>query len=115
MLKLKHYIETHQEALSFLMILFCSGFICGILLLSYFDERDIQECGVCDVCLDKKKKSFYRDNLIKELLIVLDGKSLVLSDLINALKTGSEKDKLEAVRILLDAGEIKRSGEFYHL
>lgn len=41
MLKLKQYITTHQEALSFLMILFCSGFICGILLLNYFDEKEI--------------------------------------------------------------------------
>lgn len=46
MLRLKEYIYTHQYSLSFLLILFCSGIICGILLLNYFDEKELSSLTV---------------------------------------------------------------------
>jgi ATP-dependent DNA helicase RecQ len=84
-------------------------------LLSYFDEKHLSECGVCDVCIAQKKKTAYIEYLLKEILLVLKDKSLTLSDLMPLLHKGREEDKLTAIRLLMDAGEIKKDGELYHL
>lgn len=98
------------------MLAYAEQPICrSVQLLSYFDEQNVKECGVCDVCINKKKKAADTEYLFVEILEMLKDKSLVLTDLISALKKGSEEDKLTALRILMDAGRIKKSGELYHL
>jgi ATP-dependent DNA helicase RecQ len=42
-------------------------------------------------------------------------KSLTLNELVNLVSTGSESEKLNVIRMLLDAGTIKVNGEYYHL
>lgn len=87
-------------------------------LLSYFNETHAPECGVCDVCIEnkrKRKKEPVTDEIIKDILDALSSNSMLLDDLVNSINSGNDKEKLEAIRVLLDAGTIKANGEFYYV
>jgi ATP-dependent DNA helicase RecQ len=87
-------------------------------LLNYFNEAHAPICGVCDVCLENKKalkKTGNTDEIVKAILNELSKKPLHLSELIESLHTGNDTEKLNVIRILLDAGTIKVNGEYYYL
>ena len=87
-------------------------------LLNYFNEAHAPICGVCDVCLENKKaskKAVNSDELVKSILNELSKKPLHLSQLIESLHNGNDNEKLNIIRMLLDAGTIKVNGEYYYL
>lgn len=87
-------------------------------LLNYFNETHAPVCGVCDVCLENKKaakKARITDEIIKSILDELSKKPLHLSELIECLHIGNDNEKLNVIRMLLDAGTIKVNGEYYYL
>jgi ATP-dependent DNA helicase RecQ len=87
-------------------------------LLNYFNEAHAPTCGVCDVCLENKKaskKAGNSDALVKSILNELTNKPLHLSQLIESLQIGNDNEKLNVIRMLLDAGTIKVNGEYYYL
>ena len=88
------------------------------LLLRYFDEVDTEKCGVCDVCIEEKKKSNKKDlqeQITFHLLEVLASNHFTIDEIISSLNIGNEKERIEAFRNLLDAGKIKTDGEKYYL
>ncbi len=87
-------------------------------LLSYFNETKAPQCGVCDICIAgkrEKREGLITDIIIKELLDELGKKPALLNDLVGSLKQGTDKEKLKAIRMLLDAGTIKVNGEYYYI
>lgn len=87
-------------------------------LLYYFNETHAPECGVCDVCIEIKRKSkreSITDEIIKDVLNLLSNNSLLLDNLINSVRSGNDKQKLDVIRNLLDASKIKTNGEYYYL
>lgn len=88
------------------------------MLLTYFDEKNPLKCGVCDVCLEEKKKYQSTDRLdflTNEIIQLLRDEPISLDELVTALSLGSEKERIEIIRSLLDAGKIKSDGEKYYL
>ncbi|MGZ3835570.1 MAG: RecQ family zinc-binding domain-containing protein, partial [Mucilaginibacter sp.] len=88
------------------------------MLLAYFDENDADKCGICDVCLEEKRQrnlSETADNITDEIAHLLTADNLTIDELISSLKIGTEKDRIETIRLLLDAGKIKTDGERYYL
>ncbi len=88
------------------------------MLLAYFDEINADKCGVCDICLEEKRQrnlAETADNITDEIVLLLSTGSLTIGALITSLKTGAEKDRIETIRLLLDAGKIKTDGERYYL
>ena len=88
------------------------------MLLAYLDEPAALICGHCDVCLENKrleKASEIFDRITQETIDRLSIQSSSVEDLIGSIKTGREKEKLQTIRRLLDAGEIKSDGEKYYL
>jgi len=88
------------------------------LLLAYFDEPNSDKCGTCDVCLDEKRKrnaTEVFDDITNEIAQLLSIAPLELDSLITSIKSGIEKERLDTVRRLLDAGKIKFNGEKYYL
>jgi ATP-dependent DNA helicase RecQ len=86
----------------------------NILLLTYFDELNAVKCGVCDVCMEEKRQknpAQLFDTISNEIFQVLAKEALSTGSLVSAIFTGSEKEKVETIRILLDAGKIKFSGD----
>ena len=87
-------------------------------LLAYFDEPNAEKCGVCDVCLEEKRRQStvdVTDDIINEVVQLLTTESLDIGSLISSMKTGTEKERLDTVRLLLDAGKLKFNGEHYYL
>ncbi|MEO6851365.1 MAG: RecQ family zinc-binding domain-containing protein, partial [Mucilaginibacter sp.] len=88
------------------------------MLLAYFDENNADKCGICDICLEEKRQrnlAETSDNITGENVQLLSEDNLTLGALITSLKNGTEKDRLETLRLLLDAGKIKTDGERYYL
>lgn len=87
-------------------------------LLEYFDDHSGDKCGVCDVCLEEKRreKDFYvEDNIINEILNLLSERPLPLDELIASIAAGNEKERVELLRTLLDAGKVKTDGVNYYI
>ncbi len=88
------------------------------LLLKYFNETQVEKCGVCDICIDEKRKAEKSDvfeRIAFEMLEVLAEKHLSLDELVTSVHAGNEKERIEGLRILLDAGKIKTDGEKYYI
>lgn len=90
----------------------------SIQLLSYFSEMNAAECGVCDVCIENAKKTKQQERMIDDLtahiVSALKMEALSLEALVKELP-GNEKDNLDVIRLLLDAGKIKSDGFKYFL
>ncbi|MES2428975.1 MAG: ATP-dependent DNA helicase RecQ [Bacteroidota bacterium] len=88
------------------------------LLLAYFDEPNADKCGICDICLEEKRKQNATDvfdDITNEIAQLLSIEALDINALMTAIKTGIEKERLDTIRMLLDAGKIKFNGEKYYL
>ena len=88
------------------------------MLLAYFDEPHAAKCGVCDVCLAEKRQKNAAEifeNITNEIVQLLSVDNYTIGELITTLKLGTEKEKIETIRMLLDAGKIKTDGEKYYL
>ena len=90
----------------------------SVQLLAYFDEPQAAKCGVCDSCLAEKKAQDLDELAEKidfEIATLLQTAAYILTDLVNAIKTGTEGEKLDRIRELMDAGKIKTDGKNYYL
>ena len=88
------------------------------MLLAYFDETNADKCGMCDVCLEEKRQRNLNetaDNITDEIVQLLSTDNLTIGTLITTIKSGTEKDRIETLRLLLDAGKVKTDGEKYYL
>jgi ATP-dependent DNA helicase RecQ len=115
-INLRKEIQRHQiEA----VLAYGANEICrSVQLLAYFGETKAEKCGVCDVCLAEKKKedaAAYTDKIDYEISVVLQGGHFELDDLVKSVATGTDHDKVERIRELLDAGKIKTDGKKYYL
>lgn len=84
------------------------------MLLGYFDEANAAKCGACDICLEEKRQvnaSEIFDDITTEILQLLNKEPLNTGTLVTSIFTGTEKERLETVRQLLDSGKIKFAGE----
>jgi ATP-dependent DNA helicase RecQ len=88
------------------------------MLLAYFDEDNAPKCGICDVCLDEKRQKSLAetmDDITTEIAQLLSSGDMDTGELVTRIKAGTEKDRIETIRLLLDAGRIKTDGEKYYL
>ncbi|TSD66170.1 RecQ family ATP-dependent DNA helicase [Inquilinus sp. KBS0705] len=88
------------------------------MLLAYFDEPNATRCGVCDVCLEERRQKRHEeifDDITSDIVHLLSTTNRSLNELMGSLKQGTEKEKIETIRLLLDAGKIKTDGEHYYL
>ncbi|WP_379091707.1 ATP-dependent DNA helicase RecQ [Pedobacter sp. UC225_65] len=87
-------------------------------LLHYFGEMNADKCGFCDICLAERKieeLAELKDKIDFEIVTLLQSEHYNLDDLVQSLNAGTEHDKIERIRELLDAGKIKTDGKKYYL
>lgn len=90
----------------------------SIQLLRYFDEPFADKCGACDICLAEKRRldlDELDDKIAFEIATLLQIDSYELDELVRTIKTGTETDRINQIRRLLDLGKIKTDGKHYHL
>jgi ATP-dependent DNA helicase RecQ len=108
---------TYQKKME-AMLTFATKNVCrNMQLLTYFNETNAKACGVCDVCLANKRAT--QKNLqavmASQVLEALKTEKLPIKDLLQRIKKGTEQDKLDFIRLMLAAGEIKQQDQFYFL
>ncbi len=83
-------------------------------VLAYFGEISDQTCGVCDVCLAKKREGKESSHNYKELILKhLTEKKYLLSDLVEKINPALRPELIEQIRQMVEIGEIfyTKSGE----
>jgi len=78
-----------------------------IVLMDYFGEVTDETCGICDICLKKKKESHAAETeqeLRKKIVTLLTGQELTVWELVQ--QTGEKELILTILRQLLDEGVL---------
>ena len=79
-----------------------------LLLMEYFGQKEEKPCGICDVCIGKKKRLHReeRKSLEERILQVLARQNTNIRELVRQL--GEDKEVVvEQIRKLLDEGKIQ--------
>ncbi len=86
------------------------------IILEYFGESIVQECGTCDICLKKSKltESSYNESLIRKILDILDLSPRALREIKEL--TGDDTDTyIEVLRDMVDRGAVTYENELFCL
>ncbi len=78
-------------------------------LLSYFGEIDFDKCGVCDVCVERKKVG-HEEHIehYRHLLSHLLGENpMPVEELVDKINPKDKEELLQLIRVMVDAGELK--------
>lgn len=76
------------------------------MILSYFGEKHIKNCGQCSVC-ERNKQALTGKNISEELLRLLKKKPCTIEELSVQLQFHKKENILENLIHLLDSGKIK--------
>jgi len=77
-------------------------------ILQYFNETSFEDCGTCDVCLNKNKqnKSGIFVQIKEQLLNLLEHKSYDLNELVSLLYRYAKEDVVDCINQLADDKQI---------
>ncbi len=76
------------------------------LILSYFGEKNVKNCGQCSVCENQKESVFGRD-ISREIIEILKQKPSNVEEIAIKLNYYKKENILENLIHLLDSGEVK--------
>ncbi len=81
-----------------------SDYLCrSRILLKYFEEWDSEDCGICDICLNnKRKQGFQKEEMERNIKQILQLKPLRIDELIEKLPEYPQEEISNYCRILLD-------------
>ena len=78
------------------------------MLLSYFGEKPVKDCGHCDVCRDKLVLKIDSRELRVELLKkIKEKKSITIKELVAIYPTQMRSEVVELVRVMIDEREVR--------
>jgi ATP-dependent DNA helicase RecQ len=79
------------------------------IIQSYFNEETFKTCGVCDVCLSRKKKENLNEfkSYHDQVLSILNKRPQTSEELEKEINPDDNELLIEVVREMLDANEIK--------
>lgn len=80
-------------------------------LLRYFDEKDTEDCGICDICLGKKRLALQQEEFeaIATLLQSKLAAPIAIRQLTGSIKGHKEDRVVQVVRWLMDQGRIREN------
>lgn len=110
---IKQYIKQKKKKNRDLLQFIENNSVCrSVQLLSYFDEHQSQNCGICDVCLQKKNKTSINQ---KDILSNLQkGKTYTVTEICSLLNE-KEANILILLRELLSEEKIHTKNNKYFL
>jgi ATP-dependent DNA helicase RecQ len=84
------------------------------MLVTYFGEKKPEDCGVCDVCLQKRRNALSQNQfgeIEKQILALLAQKSHTITDIVTHLSRWKENEVLSVLRWQIEEGLIETEGE----
>ena len=79
------------------------------LLLQYFGEEMTTECGVCDICIERKKKNqtehFHKYR--HQINNILGSQPLTVEEVMDQINPSARDTFLEVIRDMVDSHELK--------
>ena len=111
--EIAHYLLQKRKKAAELIHFIKNDTLCrSIQILTYFDEKEITPCGICDVCLSKKKSPA---SLEEKIIEVLSQKATLSSLEICHLIDTNEKHILLHLQFLLSENRIaiNNQNKFY--
>ncbi len=87
-------------------------------LVAYFGESKSKDCGVCDICLEKKKRGTEEDLIIEienELRNILAHGPYSIVAIVGYLHRYSEIDVLRVIRMMTEDGLLSQKGDLISL
>jgi ATP-dependent DNA helicase RecQ len=86
-----------------------SNFRCRMQLVQdYFNEVTFKVCGICDVCIEKRKKENVKafDAVRAEILLIMKSKLMTIEDLETQVAPKDRELFVDVVRELVDEGRL---------
>jgi ATP-dependent DNA helicase RecQ len=84
------------------------------MLVSYFGEKKSENCGVCDICLARRRKGINgkeSTEIENMILNILSGSSFSITGVVSKMNTFKENDVLSILRCLIEEGQVQEEGE----
>ena len=84
------------------------------MLVSFFDEHSVTNCGICDVCVERKNLKLSTNEfttIITEIRNEIEMQPLALDQLVKKLSHRKEEALISAVRWLTDQKNIQKKEE----
>jgi ATP-dependent DNA helicase RecQ len=110
---LKKRKETTTQKLEAMINYSTNATVCrSKKLVSYFDEYSSEDCGVCDVCLHRKKvemSTLEFDNLVRKIEMITSKTPLLMQDLMKQFTLVPEEKIIETIRYLLDNDKLRNN------
>lgn len=112
--EIKHYNQMKNEKMQAVLDYVKNKDLCrSKCLLLYFDEMHLEDCGLCDVCLSKQKKTGTIDyNLLSDHILNLFDKKDQL--FINEVIEGIDQDPsciIDTLHLMLETDKIKLTSQ----
>jgi ATP-dependent DNA helicase RecQ len=88
------------------------------MLVSYFGEKNSENCEVCDICLKRKRSAINEKQLSdieKNIFTVLSGSSHTITEVVGKMPFYKENDVLTILRCLIEEGLVQSEGEIVKL
>jgi len=84
------------------------------LLVAYFGEKEAERCGVCDVCLKRKRKEINIKKIIemeRHILEAVSSGELTVTEIVQLLPAYKENEVLSVLRLLIEDGRLHTEGD----
>jgi len=110
--RIKERMKVYKERLDAMIDYIRNREVCRTqMLVRYFGEKSTADCGVCDVCIEKKKKPLEgkeAEAIAVQLLAQLQAVPMEWADVRNRLLTIKEDALLEVMQFLIAEGRAGR-------
>ncbi|MBP6455409.1 MAG: RecQ family ATP-dependent DNA helicase, partial [Chitinophagaceae bacterium] len=73
----------------------------------YFEEEKTSPCGICDICLQNKKKNISTSEIENNIELQLKNKNSTIEELISSLNSSNKELYLKIIRGMIDQNKIK--------
>lgn len=111
---IQNYLQQQLEKAKNLLQFIKNNDVCrSVQILHYFNESSVQDCGICDVCLSKKRKN--TTNISKDLIaLIKEHQEISQQQIITTLKANPEDVLIHLRRLLSeDIIGIKNNTNFF--
>jgi ATP-dependent DNA helicase RecQ len=104
--EIKQFIDQKKKKSNDLIRFVTNDSNCrSIQILNYFDDLETIKCGICDVCISKKKKTI--TNLSEQIIDLLKLREELTSSEISVYIKANKEDILIHLRLLLTENKIR--------